>query len=135
MKAFSLCQSLAFAACLILTIVPYGWADEAPNTTIKVSVDGCVKHPGMYRLQNPATIEQAFARAGGWNGKGGVASESDHIPAKECRLIQRQKGSSTKTRIPVHIDEVTGRLTVTDPKWLGYYLTKGDAVSLPEVYF
>lgn len=97
---------------------------------VEVSVMGAVKNPNKYRLKSPISIEQAFARAGGWNGVG----EGD-APAKFCRLRQHLDGKEVATKINIHIDPKTRHLSVLDQEWICYRLADGDVLDLPYAIF
>lgn len=102
---------------------------EAPDPAVaNVRVDGPVQRPGKYRLKTPATIEQAFVEAGGWNGSG-----EDGIPAKYCSLIHEVDGEDVHTRIRIRIDRKTKQIVVLDQAWKDYHLVEGDKIFLEEV--
>ena len=95
----------------------------------EVRVIGPVQHRGKYRMKTPATIEQAFALAGGWSGSG-----ENGIPAKFCRLEHFVDGKTVSTRISIHIDRKTGQIQVLDQTWKDYHLEEGDLIELAEVF-
>ncbi len=101
----------------------------APDPSVaEVRVGGPVQRPGKYRMKTPATIEQAFAEAGGWSGSG-----EDGIPAKFCSLTHDVDGESVHTRVRIHIDRKTKQITVLDQDWKDYHLAEGDEIVLAEV--
>ncbi len=99
-----------------------------PADEVEVKVTGPLKHPYKYRLKKPATIEQAFEKAGGWSGAGEMG-----IAAKSCSLSRYKDGELVHSRIGIHIDRRTGQITILDEAWKTYHLLDGDQITLPIV--
>ncbi len=103
---------------------------EPQPATVLVSVQGEVKNPSDQRLPVPATIDQAFAKAGGWT----IIGEFDS-PPKYCKLIQGSGDNRKTTEIKILIDPKTKILKVVDEKWKDYHLRDGDRLVLPRIIF
>lgn len=109
-------------------------AAEVAKSAIKVVVTGNVSKGGAHLLPAGASIEEAFAAAGGWAGKGGL-SPDDGQPASYCNLKPAGDPASKPRKVRIGVDKVTGRIAVTDPEWSGYHLSDGDILSVPGVFF
>jgi hypothetical protein len=112
-------------------------AAEVAKSPIKVVVTGNVLKGGAHLLPAGASIEAAFAAAGGWAGKGGLSPDGDH-PANYC-ILNSAGDPASKLRklrkVRIGVDKMTRRIAVMDPEWSGYQLSDGDILTVPDMFF
>lgn len=87
--------------------------------------------PWKFPLRERASLDEAFAAAGGYNGKGGLGEEDGH-PSSFCKVLRRVDGESRTFRVRIDTDRKTGVITTRGERFL---LKDGDVILMPQVIF
>ena len=107
-------------------------ADAKAAGKIEVTVLGEVLKKGKIQLRAPATIDDAFAAAGGFNREGDASAHSGR-PAKYCVLMTRDHGIDTNMQVQVKVDLKSRTIRVIDEAKRTAPLKDGDTLIVPVI--
>ncbi len=134
----SLCHGLRSWPCwsvlfLMWLTAPVEAGEPKPPEKIKSIVLEMVAKPGVYYLNQSATIDAAFKAAGGWK----PCSSKGCWPPRYCILKIRdgQGVYGEKFKIAIQVDRNTGQVMVTDPEWETYPLPENSLLEMPHILF
>jgi NADH:ubiquinone oxidoreductase subunit F (NADH-binding) len=129
---FSTCRALcAFLFILGFAAVLHA-ADKTASGKIEVTLMGEVVKTGKIQLPASATIDDAFAAAGGFDADG-ARLQHHGGPAIFCILMTRDQGVDFNMHVPVKVDRKTGTIRVTDKTRRTVPLKDGDTVIFPVI--
>lgn len=128
-------RAIGVAGLLVTGLLPA--AAEAPKGAvagkkIAVSLMGQVVTTGTIMLPTPATMDDAFAAAGGFN-RDDPAANRRAAPAKFCILMTRSNGVDENMHVAIKIDGKTRTIRVVDKAWKNVPLKNGDTLIVPVI--